>query len=280
MPSVLITGAGRGIGRAAALRMAAAGWDVHAGVRNSTAGDELVAAGPSGRITPVTLDVTDAAQLAALPDALPQRLDAVVNNAGVVVGGPIEAVPVDELRRQFEINVVGPVAVTQAVLPKLRASRGRIAFVSSVGGRVATPFTGAYNASKYAIEALADAMRVELRAWGIQVSLIEPGAIETDMWTTALDVADSTEAAMAPEHRDLYAPHMVGIRKTIARTQKQTTPADKVAAAIERALTSTRPRARYVVGIDARVQLAVRGVLPTRAGDAAFGRLTGMPPKG
>lgn len=195
---MLITGAGRGIGRATALRLAAAGWDVHAGVRQEADGEALAAAAPSGRITPVLLDVTDTAQVAALPAALPERLDAVVNNAGIVVGGPVETIPPDEVRRQLEVNVVAPVAVTQAVLPMIRAAGGRIVFVSSVGGRVSSPVTGVYAASKYAIEALADALRMELRPWGIHVSLIEPGAIDTDMWRTAMDVADATEAAMTP----------------------------------------------------------------------------------
>ncbi len=279
MPSMLITGAARGIGRAAALRLAAAGWDVHAGVRSEADGEALAAAAPGGRITPVLLDVTDEAQVAALPDALPARLDAVVNNAGIAVGGPVEVVPVPEVRRQFEVNVIAPIAVTQAVLPLVRAARGRIVFVSSVGGRVAAPATGVYAASKFAIEGMADALRLELRPWGVHVSLIEPGAIDTDMWRTAMDVVDQTVAAMTPEHRELYAGHIAGIRPTIKRTQKQAVSADKVAVAIERALTSSRPRARYVVGLDARVQLLV-GALPVRVGDAALGKLTGVPPAG
>jgi NAD(P)-dependent dehydrogenase (short-subunit alcohol dehydrogenase family) len=276
MPSLLLTGAARGIGRATALRLAAAGWDVYAGVRNAADGETLAADAPSGAITPIVLDVTDAAQLATLDELLPQRLNAVVNNAGIVVGGPLEAVALDELRRQFEVNVVGPVAVTQAVLPRLRAARGRIVFVSSVGGRVVSPLLGPYSASKYAIEAVADTLRLELRQWGVKVSLIEPGAIETDMWRNALATADETEAALSAEHRELYDRHLSGIRATITRVSKQTSPADKVAAAIERALTSSRPRARYVVGIDARVQLAL-SALPTPASDAAFAKLTGMP---
>ncbi|MEO8968965.1 MAG: SDR family NAD(P)-dependent oxidoreductase, partial [Solirubrobacteraceae bacterium] len=135
MPTVLITGASRGIGRATASWLAARGWDVIAGVRSAADGATLAAAAP-GRITPVTLDITDEAQLAALAGQLPERLDAVVNNAGVVVAGPVEAIPVAELRRQLEINVVGQAAVTQAVLPRLRAAQGRVVFVSSVSGRV------------------------------------------------------------------------------------------------------------------------------------------------
>jgi NAD(P)-dependent dehydrogenase (short-subunit alcohol dehydrogenase family) len=233
---------------------------------------------PTGQVTPVLLDVTDAAQVAALPEQLPPKLDAVVNNAGIVIGGPVEAVAIDQVRRQLEVNVVGPLAVTQAVMPLIRAARGRVVFVSSVGGRVSSPATGVYAASKYAIEALADALRIELRPWGVHVALIEPGAINTDMWRTALETADATEAAMTPEHRALYAGHIDGIRPTIKRIQKAAVSPDKVAAAIEKAVVSARPRPRYVIGIDARIQLAVRGLLPTRAGDAAFAKLTGVPP--
>ena len=259
MPSVLITGAGRGIGRAAALRMAGAGWDVYAGVRRA---DDA----PGGeRITPVVLDVTDSQQVAALGQALPARLDGVVNNAGVVVSGPVEALDLEDLRRQFEVNVTGQVAVTQAVLPRLRESRGRVLFVSSVSGRVASPLTGAYNASKFAIEGIADVLRMELKPWGVAVVLIEPGSIDTDLWRNALDTAAEAEAAMQPGHRELYAAHLAGMRKAIPRIQKQAGPVDRVTAAIERALTADRPKARYLVGADAKAQVAMRAALPTRA---------------
>jgi NAD(P)-dependent dehydrogenase (short-subunit alcohol dehydrogenase family) len=273
MPAVLVTGAGRGIGRAVALRMATAGWDVIAGVRDGAAGEALRA--ESDRIAPVTLDLASADHLAGLPAALPERLDAIVNNAGVVVSGPVEAVGVEEVRRQFEINVVAQVAVTQAVLPRIRAAGGRILFVSSVSGRVSTPFTGVYSASKFAIEGIADAMRVELRPWRIPVVLIEPGSTDTDIWRNALDTADATEAAMKPEHRDLYADQAAGIRKTVKRIQRQTIPVEKVTDAVHAALTADRPRARYLIGTDSRIQVALRSALPTRAFDAALARLTG-----
>jgi NAD(P)-dependent dehydrogenase (short-subunit alcohol dehydrogenase family) len=275
MPAVLVTGAGRGIGRAITLRLAADGWDVYAGVRKTADGEALKTAGAAGRITPVVLDISATDDLAALATALPDRLDALVNNAGVVVGGPIEAVGLDDLRRQLEVNVTAQVAVTQALLPRLRASRGRVVFVSSVSGRVSTPFSGAYNASKFALEAIADSLRVELRPWKIAVSLVEPGAIDTDIWRGALDMAAETEAAMGPEVRELYAAQVKGLRKTIARTQRQAIAPEKVADAVHSALTAARPRARYVVGMDARVQLALKTALPTRALDLAIARLTG-----
>jgi NAD(P)-dependent dehydrogenase (short-subunit alcohol dehydrogenase family) len=275
MPTVLVTGASRGIGRATALRLANAGWDVRAGVRSEADG-ALLASEAEG-ITPVVLDITDTDQLTALDDVLPERVDAVINNAGVVVAAPVEALGLAELRAQLEVNVVGQVAVTQAVLPRLRASRGRVIFVSSISGRVSAPFMGAYSASKYALEALADALRLELRPWGVAVSLIEPGAIDTDVWRNAQDQAQETENAMSSEHRRLYQGHIDGMRKLITQTQRRTTNVDKVAAVIERAVTTARPRARYVVGLDARAQLAIGAALPTAALDAAVARAAGVP---
>jgi NAD(P)-dependent dehydrogenase (short-subunit alcohol dehydrogenase family) len=273
MPSVLVTGASRGIGRAIALQLAEQGWTVHAGVRRPEDGEALKAAA-NGSIEPIQLDITDAAQVAALPEKLGQQLDALVNNAGAVASGPVEAVAIEDVREHLELNVVAQIAVTQAVLPLLRQSKGRIVFLSSVSGRVATPFTGVYNASKFAIEGLADALRMEVAPWGIRVVLVEPGSIDTDMWRKALDTADEAEAKMAPHHRDLYASQIASMRKTVARVQKQTSPPEKVAAAVGRALTASRPRARYLVGPDARVQVALRGALPTPAFDAAITRIT------
>jgi NAD(P)-dependent dehydrogenase (short-subunit alcohol dehydrogenase family) len=276
MPTVLITGAARGIGRAAALRLAGAGWDVVAGVRREADGEALAASG-QGRITPILLDVADADQIGALDQALPQRLDAVVNNAGIVVSGPIEGVPVDELRRQLEVNVVGQVAVTQAVLSRLRAAKGRVVFLSSLSGRVATPMTGAYNASKFALEALADSLRMELRPWGVRVVLIEPAQTDTDLWGKADAALEESVAALAPAHRKLYAKHIEGSRKMIPRSQRMASPAEGVAAAIERALTAKRPKARYVVGAGPRVQAVVSELTPTAVQDVLLGLATGVP---
>lgn len=277
MSSVLITGASRGIGRATALRLANLGWEVFAGVRRPEDGEELAGESPGGRIVPVVLDVTDGTQIAALEQALPERIDALVNNAGIVVSGPVEGLAIDELRHQFEVNVIGQVAVTQALLPRLRDAKGRIVFISSVSGRVSAPLVGAYSASKFALEGLADALRMELRRWNIQVVLIEPGAIDTDLWRLAPDTALATEEELSPGVRSLYADHLAGMRKTIPRIQKQASSTDAVTAAVERALTTARPRARYLVGADARGQVLLTAALPTRASDALFARFTGTP---
>lgn len=276
VPSVLVTGAARGIGRATALRLADRGWEVIAGVRQAEDGQSLSQAQPD-RIRIVALDITDPDQVAALDASLPPRLDALINNAGVVVGGPVEALPPSELRRQLEVNVVGQVAVTQAVLPRLRASRGRIVFVSSLSGRVSTPMTGAYNASKFALEAVADALRMELAPWQIRVVLIEPAQTDTDMWRGAEDALEDSLTTLSAEHRDLYAKHIAGFRKSIPRSQRMAAPVEGVAALIEKALTARRPRARYVVGTSARAQALMAGLTPTPVLDAALRAGTGVP---
>jgi NAD(P)-dependent dehydrogenase (short-subunit alcohol dehydrogenase family) len=279
MPAVLLTGASRGIGRATTLRLARAGWTVYATVRSAADGEELVAEAASAAVHPLHLEVTSDEQIAALDEALPERLDAIVNNAGIVVSGPLETLSAADLREQFDVNVVGAVALTNLVLPRLRASRGRIVFVSSLSGVISTPMTGAYNASKFALEAIADAWRLELRPWGIKVILVEPAMTDTDLWRKAPETLEAEAAEMSVEHRDLYAEHLDGMRKTVPRMQKMAKPVDTVAAAIEKALTAARPRARYPVGTDVRVQAALSGVTPDRVKDAAFARLTGTPPR-
>jgi NAD(P)-dependent dehydrogenase (short-subunit alcohol dehydrogenase family) len=275
--SVLVTGAGRGIGRAIALSLAGAGWDVYAGVRRPEDGESLAAEAGAGRIVPVVLDVTDSEHVSALEESLPAQLDAVVNNAGIVVDGPVEAIKLDDMRHQLEVNVVGQLAVTQQVLPRLRESQGRVVFISSVSGRIATPWTGAYNASKFALEGLADALRIELRPWKIKVILVEPAATDTDLWGRALDQLDATEAAMSDEHRRLYSGHVKGMRRTTKMIQKQAVPVEHVVAAVRRALTDRRPKARYPVGAPSRIQLAMDAATPTPVMDAALATMTGVP---
>ncbi|TMK99192.1 MAG: SDR family NAD(P)-dependent oxidoreductase [Actinobacteria bacterium] len=279
MRTVLITGASRGIGRAAALRLAKNGWHVLATVRRQEDAAELADAQLAGKIQTLILDVTDAAGIEQLDREVPEPLDAVVNNAGIVVPGPLESLSSDDVRRQLEVNVIAPVAVTNAVLGKLRASGGRIVLVSSLNGRISTPMTGAYNASKFALEAIADAWRLELRPWGVSVSLVEPAMTDTDMWRKAPEQQSSTEEAMAAHHRELYGKHLDALRRTIPRMQRMAKPAEGVAATIERALTASRPKARYVVGLNAKVQAAAMALLPQRMKDAALAIATGTPSK-
>lgn len=276
MPSLLITGASRGIGRATALRMDARGWDVLAGVRSEEAGEAL-RANATERLKTVVLDITDADSVAAAAETVGDRqLDALVNNAGVALGGLVESQPVDEVRRQLDVNVVGQVALTQALLPAVRRAQGRIVFTGSVSGRVATPFTAAYCASKAAIASYAEALRLELREWGIKVILIEPGAIATDMWGKAQDEKDAAVAAMTDEHRDLYRRMLAGLDRLLPRMVKAAEPVDNVADAMERALTDVKPKTSYVVGREARVQAALARVVPAKVMDAGKARMLGV----
>lgn len=271
MPSVLVTGASRGIGLAVTRHMSERGWEVYAGARSDSALQEL--AGMTG-VRPVRLEITDRDSVAALTDALPAELDGVVNNAGIVVNGPVEGLTLDDLSRQFDVNVVAQIAVTQAVLPKIRAAKGRIVFISSVSGLITTPGTGAYCASKYALESLGDALRMELRPWGITVSLVEPGPIRTDIWGDILVDHDDMVAKLKAEHRALYARQLNGTRKLLARLQKTAADPQKVVDAVDHALTARRPKSRYLLDTASRVQKIVMGLTPTPVTDAALAAAT------
>ena len=276
MPSVLVTGAARGIGRSIAEHLANRGWDVIAGVRTQQDADAITAGSPQ-RISAVLLDVTDAAQVEQLDAALPDRLDAVVNNAGIVVSGPMETVSSEDWRKQLDVNVIGQLAVTRAVLPRLRQSKGRIVFISSVNGQLSMPMVGAYAASKFALEAAADALRMELRPWKVSVVVIEPAQTDTDMWRTADSAAVEAEQALTPEHRALYARHIAGFKKSIPTSQRIAVAPEKVSAAVAQALTARRPRARYVVGVGPKLQVALMTNLPPRVRDVILRRVSGQP---
>ncbi len=279
MPTALVTGASTGIGRATVLRLAAAGWNVLAGVRDGAAGDEL-AAQAGARLVPVSLDVTDEAQVAAAAELVraqtqpatagstgPGRLDALVNNAGIGLGGPLELVSAQDWRTQFEVNVFGQAAVTRALLPALRAGGGRIVFVSSVGGRVSVPFNGPYAASKHAVEAIGDALRGELHSSRIKVSLVEPGGVKTPIWDKARVLAGQFK--VPPQLEREYGRVPAALTKLMNDSERRGVTPERVAAAIERALTARRPRARYVVGGEAQGMIVAHALLPT----AAFDRL-------
>jgi NAD(P)-dependent dehydrogenase (short-subunit alcohol dehydrogenase family) len=284
MPTALITGASTGIGEASALRLAGAGWTVLAGVRGEEAGARLAAKAPSGRIQPLTLDVTDfeqirqaagrVSELAGGGESSPGRLDALVNNAGVGYGGPLELLHPDDLRDQFDVNVLGQVAVTQALLPALRAAHGRILFMSSVGGRVPMAFTAPYAASKHAIEAIGDALRVELAGSNVQVALIEPGSVLTPIWDKARESGE--RLAVPPQLQRQYGHIPAAMDKVLKDTAKRGVPAERVAQTIERALSARRMRARYVVGRDARAMIVAKRVLPDHAFDRVAKRVLGV----
>ena len=274
--SVLVTGASTGIGEACALRLDRLGHRVYAGVRSEEHARGLRRRG-SDRIVPVFLDVTDQAQIDAAAKQIGGggRLDGVVNNAGIGRGGPLEYLPLEVWREQLEVNVLGQVAVTKAVLPFIRAAGGRIVFIGSIGGRVATMLMGPYNASKFAIEAIGESLRSELHPWGIGVSVVEPGAIKTPIWDKARQQADRLERALPEEARTRYVRHIAAIRKAIEMQDRQGVSPDKVAATVERALFSPRPKTRYLVGTDARVQALLVRWLPDRPREAIIRRFAG-----
>lgn len=276
MKSVLVTGASTGIGRATALRLDRAGWKVYAGVRSDAAG-EVLAGMASERLEPLILDVTDAAQVAAAAERVGPSLDGLVNNAGIAVGGPVEAVPIDDLRHQLEVNVVGQVAMTQAVLPALRAARGRIVFTSSVGGVTTAPFVAPYQASKHALEAIAACLRAELEPWGIEVSVMGPGSVATPIWDKGRAQAEDAAAQLSDEHRALYGDALAALGPAIEKLAARGVPADAVAAAIEAALTDAKPRTRVTIGREAKVQRALHAALPPRAFNRVVRRAMGLP---
>ena len=276
MPTVLLTGASTGIGRATALRLAGSGWTVLAGVRKAADGESLKAAAGGERIVPIELDVTDAAQIAAAAAEVDARggLDALVNNAGIGFGGPLELVPIDDLRSQLEVNVLGPVALTQALLPALRRARGRVLFISSVGGRVAMAFTAPYAASKHAIEAIGDALRVELRSSNVQVALIEPGSVATPIWDKSR--AQGEGLHVPAELADQYGHVPEAMNKVLESTERRGVPPELVAETIERALTARRMRARYLIGRDAKAMLLAKRLLPDHVFDRVARRALGV----
>jgi NAD(P)-dependent dehydrogenase (short-subunit alcohol dehydrogenase family) len=268
--AVLVTGASTGIGWAAAGALREKGLEVFAGVRKPEDAERAREAG----LQPVTIDVTDAASIAAAAEQIGE-LRALVNNAGVAVSGPVEYVPIDEWRKQIEINLIGQVAVTQAFLPKLRAGGpgARIVNVSSIGGRIALPMAGPYAASKFALEAVSDSLRRELRGQGIDVVLIEPGGVKTPIWEKGVDTAGAIESSMPLEGRERYAGITTAIRKEVAQIATKTgMDPSVVAEAIVHAVTSNVPRTRYMLGRDAKLRWAIAKRVPDRWFDALIGR--------
>lgn len=278
MRSVLVTGASTGIGRAAALRLDGSGWRVFAGVRREEDAEALRREA-SERLAPVLLDVTDPEQIAAAAERVERESDdglhGLVNNAGVAIPAPLETVPLEDLRHQLEVNLVGYVAVTQAMLEQIRRAEGRVVFLSSIGGRIAFPFGGPYHASKFATEAIGDVFRQELRPWGLRVSIVEPGSIDTPIWQRGRRTGEQIEAK-APKTGLLYGAALEKFRKTIEGTAERGIPPEKVAKAIAHALESPRPRSRYLVGLDAKLQARLKPLIPTAVFDRVVARALGL----
>lgn len=278
---VVVTGASSGIGEACALHLDKLGCRVFAGVRDPADGEALRAKA-SERLMPVLLDVTDAASIRQAAETVGAAVGAaglagLVNNAGIGGGGPLEVVALGELRKVFEVNVIGPVAMTQALLPLLRQGRGRIVNIGSIAGRAATPFFGPYAASKFALEALTDAMRLELRPWGIHVSIIEPGAVESRIWEKARRRAVQMEATASPEMKAYYGAAVARVREVMEQAARRAIPARVVAEAVGHALFARRPKTRYLVGLDARLRAVLAAWLPDRVQDWLLTRILKLP---
>jgi len=273
--AVVVTGASSGIGEACARRLAGLGFHVFAGVRKPQDGERLQR--EIAGVTPLAIDVADADSIAHAARTVSEqtggRLAGLVNNAGVAVPAPIEHQPIEDFRRQIEINLIGQVAVTQAFLPQLRAGRGRIVNMSSIGGKVAVPLLGAYAASKFGLEGFSDSLRRELRPWGIRVAVIEPGTIATPIWDKGVASGDELEASMSEQAKRDYGPLIATVRSASEQGVKAGLPPDAVAKDVAHALTARRPKTRYLVGREAKSRALLARIAGDRVIDAGVARV-------
>jgi len=274
--AVVVTGASSGIGEACARRLAGLGFHVFAGVRKQEDGERLQR--EIGGVNPLMIDVVDADSIARAAEIVRESigdagLAGLVNNAGVAVPAPIEHQPIEDFRRQLEVNLIGQVAVTQAFLPQLRAARGRIVNMSSIGGKVAVPLLGAYAASKFGMEGFSDSLRRELRPWGIQVAVIEPGTIATPIWDKGIASGDELQASMSEQAKQDYGPLIATVRTASEQGAKTGLPPDAVAKDVAHALTAKRPRTRYLVGREAKSRALLARIAGDRAIDAGVARV-------
>jgi len=282
--AVVITGCSTGIGRAAAQRLAWKGFRVFAGVRKDADAESIRSEGIAG-LEPLMVDVTDQGTIESARELVEHEvgdrgLAGLVNNAGTALPGPIEFLPLQTIRDQLEINLVGQIAVTQGFLPLIRQARGRIVNIASIGGRIVTPFLAPYHLSKFGMEAFSDALRVELQPWGIEVVCVEPGSIATEIWSTGRSHADRERSKLSDEAERLYGKGMDAAQERAAETGERGISPDEVAKSIEHALTAERPKTRYLVGTDAKVMARARRVLGDRRWDQLLTRQTKVPGRG
>ncbi len=261
---ILISGASTGIGRSAAVHMARKGHAVWAGVRSQKAFDEVRKLNVQG-LKPVFLDVTDEKSITACVSEIKKTagiLHGLVNNAGIVVGGPVEAVTMDDWRHQFEVNVFGQIRVMQLCLPMLRESKGRIVNISSIAGKISSPFMGPYCASKFALEGVSDSLRREVRGHGVQVSVVEPGPIDTPIWKKSIEKGTERKANYSDEINSAYGSLIDRFHERVQQAERRSSPVSVVVQAIEHALTSRAPRIRYPVGRGIKLATVVSRALP------------------
>ncbi|HMA45608.1 MAG TPA: SDR family NAD(P)-dependent oxidoreductase [Frankiaceae bacterium] len=278
--AVVVTGASTGIGRATALTLADAGYSVFAGVHRAADGEALRASAP-GRLTPLILDVTDPASVAGaareVAGAVGAGIAGLVNNAGIGVAEPMETVPSGDLRRQYDVNVFGQVTVIQAFLPLLRTGAGRMINIGSVGDRLTLPFTGPLTSSKWAFAAITEALRLEVRPWGIHVVLVEPALIGTEaVGKVEADSERVLERLRADGHTRYAAAYRATTRRALSREKAGSSP-DVVARTVLRALSAPRPRTRYLVGKDAHLLAFLARWAPDRLFDLVRLRPFGLP---
>jgi NAD(P)-dependent dehydrogenase (short-subunit alcohol dehydrogenase family) len=279
--TVVITGTSTGIGAASALRLAKEGFRVFAGVRRAEDGEAL-AARAAGELVPVILEITDEASIAATVDTVDAAVGdrgvaGLVNNAGVVKPAPLEFQPIDDFRRQLEVNLIGQVAVTQAFLPLIRRGGGRIVNVGSIGGRIVLPLHGAYSASKFGMEAVSDALRLELRQWHIPVSLIDPGPTQSAIFGKTLAAIDGLDEKLGERGSELYGAQRSAVRDMVEKTADEAADPEVLAHAVSHALTAARPRSRYLAGKGAKATGVVARTLPDRLKDRAVARQVHLP---
>jgi NAD(P)-dependent dehydrogenase (short-subunit alcohol dehydrogenase family) len=280
---VVVTGASTGIGQATALHLDSVGFTVFAGVRRDEDAERLRSRA-TAKLLPIRLDVTDSDSIEAAAAEVAREtagaLAGLVNNAGVAISGPLEFIPVDEFRRQLDVNVVGQVAVTQAFLPMLRRAKGRVVNIGSIGGRVALPLLGPYAASKFAMEAITDSLRREVRKWGIEVSIVEPGAISTPIWEKSTAAAGALVENAPAETQTLYGDMIANVSRQVEDIPKRGLEPIAVARVVEHALTAEKPKTRYLVGRDAKARAALARVLPDRTLDSLVARALSRSPSG
>jgi NAD(P)-dependent dehydrogenase (short-subunit alcohol dehydrogenase family) len=280
MKAVVITGASSGIGRACALTLDNRGFRVFAGVRRDADGATLQAAA-TGPLTPVHIDVTDEQSIAAMAEQVGGTVGSVglmglVNNAGTTLPGPVEYLPLSDFRSQLEVNLIGPLAVTKALLPLLRTACGRVVNVTSVGGKAGLPMMAPYVAAKHGLEGLSDVMRMEFRQLGVHVSVIEPGFIATAMGGKLQRDTVNAIGSLPGEARRRYGPQLEAIAENISAHAASGSRPDVVAAAVLHALTSNKPRSRYPAGDGAKRMLLLRRTLPDRLFDKVILKAAGL----
>lgn len=270
MKVVLITGASTGIGKACALALDKKGYKVFAGVRK-TSDAEALKSEASENLRAVILDVTKEKQITDAVELIntewPQGLHALINNAGIAVAGPLEFIPLEKVRQQLDVNIIGLLSVTQKALPLLRKTKGRVINIGSVSGRVAFPFIGPYNASKFALEGMTDSLRMELSLFGIKVVLVEPGPIATPIWEKSSEATRASVSELPPQALEYYSGMIRAVEKGLKNTQAAAIPVSSVVKVIVTAIEKKNPSARYLVGSRAKLQVLMKTFLTTRMFD-------------